>query len=179
MSLVAKLSQIQGELKSPKSQTNNFGKYKYRSCEDILESVKPHLQTHGLILTLSDLIVNVGDRYYIEATAKLTDGKDVVQTCALAREPISKKGADESQITGTASSYARKYALNGLFCIDDTKDADTMDNKKSTRDVAKEIQQAANKGALTKIWNSLSPDEKKANTQAFKAKGAEIDGDAP
>jgi len=126
MTLTEKLSKIQVDLRAPKNQFNAFGKYKYRSCEDILEGVKPHLC--GLILTLSDKIEQVGDRIYVTATAKLTDGESSIETTASARESLTKKGMDDSQITGTASSYARKYALNGLFCIDDTKDADSMNN---------------------------------------------------
>ena len=122
---MCKLTEIQHRLKAPKGQYNSFGKYKYRSCEDILEAVKPILNDVGCFLTLSDEIQLVGDRYYIKATARL-QGPDTDVTCtAYAREDLDKKGMDGSQITGTASSYARKYALNGLFCIDDTKDADT------------------------------------------------------
>lgn len=117
---------IQQELKAPKGQYNSFGKYHYRSCEDIVESVKPLLAKHGVQLTLTDDIVMVGDRIYVKATATLYDEKGATETAtAFAREPEQKKGMDESQITGTASSYARKYALNGLFLIDDTKDPDT------------------------------------------------------
>lgn len=125
---MAKLSEIQKKLKAPKGQYNNFGKYKYRSCEDILEAVKPLLGESSL--QISDDIVQIGERYYIKATVSLVgkDGDVVASASAFAREPEHKKGMDESQITGTASSYARKYALNGLFCIDDTKDADSMDN---------------------------------------------------
>lgn len=123
------LIMIQQELKAPKAQRNNFGGYNYRSCEDILEAVKPLLAEQSCTLTVTDDIVLIGDRIYVKATATLTnpDGKSV-STTAFAREPEQKKGMDESQISGMASSYARKYALNGLFCIDDTKDADTMDN---------------------------------------------------
>lgn len=117
---------IQSELKAPKGQYNNFGKYKYRSCEDILEAVKPILKAHECVLNLCDDIVAVGDRYYVKATARITNAAGEVETAtAFAREDLDKKGMDGSQITGAASSYARKYALNGLFCIDDTKDADT------------------------------------------------------
>lgn len=124
------LKNIQQELKAPKGQYNNFGKYKYRSAEDILEAVKPLLGKYGAQLTLTDDIIEVGGRIYVKATAKLTDGKEEAVTTAFAREPAEKKGMDESQITGTASSYARKYALNGLFLIDDTKDADTDEYSK-------------------------------------------------
>lgn len=125
-SIYAALASVQSELKAPKGQFNKFGGYNYRSCEDILEAVKPILKAHDLALHLADEPAMVGERYYIKATATLTDftGQQISST-AYAREPLDKKGMDDSQITGTASSYARKYALNGLFCIDDTKDADT------------------------------------------------------
>ena len=123
------LIMIQQELKAPKTQRNNFGGYNYRSCEDILEAVKPLLAEQSCTLTITDEIVMVGERIYLKATATLTNPEgQSVSTTAFAREPEQKKGMDESQISGMASSYARKYALNGLFCIDDTKDADTMDN---------------------------------------------------
>lgn len=123
------LQKIQSELKAPKNQYNKFGGYKYRNQEDILEAAKPLLKKYGCTLTVSDDLLMLGDRFYVKATATFTnkDGKSV-QTTAFAREELTKKGMDASQITGSASSYARKYALNGLFCIDDTKDADTMDN---------------------------------------------------
>ena len=126
-----KLAAVQAALKAPKSQFNSFGKYAYRSCEDILEAVKPHLRENGLTLTLCDDIIQCGERIYIKASACVADIEtgETVSTCAFAREPETKKGMDDSQITGTASSYARKYALNGLFCIDDTKDADTPESR--------------------------------------------------
>ena len=120
------LVKIQQGLKAPKGQTNSFGGYKYRSCEDILEAVKPLLG--GATLTISDEMVMLGDRYYVKATATLAITTKEKSVTAYAREAIAKKGMDEAQVTGAASSYARKYALNGLFLIDDTKDADTMDN---------------------------------------------------
>lgn len=122
-----KLISVQEELKAPKNQYNSFGKYKYRSCEDILEGVKPVLKKHNATLFLKDEIVYVEGRYYIKAIATFVDCEtgESVEATALAREEETKKGMDGSQITGTASSYARKYALNGLFLIDDTKDADT------------------------------------------------------
>lgn len=120
------LNKIQKELKAPKNQMNAFGNYRYRSCEDILEAVKPLLGE--ATLTLSDEIVLIGDRYYVKATATLTTGLKVIFCSAYARESLDKKGMDSAQITGAASSYARKYALNGLFCIDDNKDADTTNN---------------------------------------------------
>lgn len=120
------LIRIQNELKAPKGQYNSFGKYSYRSCEDILEAVKPLLSSYDCILTLSDEITLVGERYYVKATAILMNGaSEKVEVTAYAREEEDKKGMDGSQITGAASSYARKYALNGLFCIDDNKDSDT------------------------------------------------------
>lgn len=120
------LLQIQSELKAPKGQFNAYGKYKYRSCEDILEAVKPILKKNNCTLLLSDSLIYVGERYYIKATATLVnaEGKSV-STEAYAREEETKKGMDASQITGASSSYARKYALNGLLCIDDNKDSDT------------------------------------------------------
>lgn len=124
---------IQQELKAPKGQYNSFGKYKYRSCEDILEAVKPLLAKHEAELTLSDEPVVVGDRVYIKATAQIRSKDHTAQVTAYAREPETKTGMDASQITGTASSYARKYALNGLFLIDDTKDADTDEYHKTTK----------------------------------------------
>jgi len=122
------LSRIQAELKVPKGQINKFGNYKYRSCEDILEAVKAVKGECSILL--NDEVKLIGDRYYVEASASLVYGDTAVSVKASAREPEIKKGMDSSQITGTASSYARKYALNGLFAIDDTKDADTQDNTK-------------------------------------------------
>ena len=115
---------IQSQLNAPKDAFNPFGKYKYRSAESILAAAKPLLQEHSLTLTLNDSVIAVGERIYIKATATLSDGANTITAEAYAREPESKKGADESQITGAASSYARKYALCGLFAIDDNKDAD-------------------------------------------------------
>jgi len=130
--MIKKLMTIQKELKAPKNQYNSFGKYKYRSCEDILEAVKPLLAKQSCVLTLSDEVVEIGGRVYVKATATITDGTTPYTVTAFAREEADKKGMDGSQITGTASSYARKYALNGLFCIDDTKDADTDEHTKQT-----------------------------------------------
>ena len=123
----AKLNAIQSALKAPKSQYNEFGKYRYRKAEDILESVKPLLKENGCTLTCTDDLQLIGDRYYIKATATITCSEDgsSVSTTAFAREEEEKKGMDGSQVTGASSSYARKYALNGLLCIDDTADSDT------------------------------------------------------
>lgn len=125
-----KLWTIQQTLNAPKNQRNNFGGYNYRSAEDILEAVKPLLQ--NITLTVSDEIVLIGNRYYVKATATLSDGEDVIAVTAYAREEESKKGMDASQLTGATSSYARKYALNGLFCIDDARDPDTDAYAKQT-----------------------------------------------
>jgi hypothetical protein len=156
MNIYEKLNKIQTELKAPKGQYNSFGKYKYRSCEDILESVKPLLEKYKATLQLTDTIELIGERYYIKAVARFIDietpllyddeitVENVIVNSAYAREDLDKKGMDGSQITGTASSYARKYALNGLFLIDDTKDADTDEYKKQnekliTKDQIKKI----------------------------------------
>ena len=140
------LAYIQQNLKAPKGQYNSFGKYRYRSQEDILEAVKPHLAACGATLTLSDELVYLGDRYYVKATATLKDEKSggiIGVTVAYAREEETKKGMDGSQITGTASSYARKYALNGLFLIDDTKDADTDEYKNESTNKKKNAEAEA------------------------------------
>ena len=131
-----KLLAVQNELKAPKDKRNNFGGYNFRSCEGILEAVKPLLQEQGLMLTIKDEVVNIGDRYYVKATVLLDDisSNGEIAITALAREEEAKKGMDASQITGTASSYARKYALNGLFLIDDTKDADTDEFHRTTQE---------------------------------------------
>lgn len=146
MEFIEKIVAIQSELKAPKGQYNSFGKYNYRSCEDILEGVKPLLAKHGLVLTIQDSIDLIGDRFYVKATATITDGKEELSTSAYARESLDKKGMDASQVTGATSSYARKYALNGLLAIDDTKDVDTMDNSK------KPVQQTQE---TVYNWNSL------------------------
>ena len=125
-----KLWTVQQTLNAPKNQRNNFGGYNYRSAEDILEAVKPLLQS--ITLTVSDEIVLIGNRYYVKATATLSDGEDEIAATAYAREEESKKGMDASQLTGATSSYARKYALNGLFCIDDARDPDTDAYAKQT-----------------------------------------------
>lgn len=133
-SFKGRVMQLQSELKAPKAQHNKFGNYNYRSCEDILEAVKPLLNKYKMILNISDEMKNIGDRYYICATATLSDieSDEKIENIAYAREASEKKGMDDSQITGSTSSYARKYALNGLFCLDDTKDADTNEFSKQT-----------------------------------------------
>lgn len=136
MNITKKLQIIQTKLKAPKSQRNEFGKYNYRNCEDILEAVKPLLAEVEAAIKITDEIVVIGDRYYVKATAMLIDAADDkyahIENTAYAREEESKKGMDGSQVTGASSSYARKYALNGLFAIDDTKDSDTTNTGNST-----------------------------------------------
>lgn len=149
------LTNLQSELKAPKGQRNSFGNYNYRSAEDILEAVKPLLSKYGLTLTTTDTIVNIGARYYVKATATLYGLDGLVSVDGWAREAKDKKGMDASQITGATSSYARKYAYNGLFSIDDTKDADTDEHRKQTQQ------------ATTKPKTSLEPvsDDKPTKTQ--------------
>lgn len=132
-----KLISLISELNAPKKQYNKFGGYNYRSQEDILEAVKPLLVKYGLRLKISDEVITVGDRYYVKATATLTDGENAESSSALAREEENKKGMDSSQLTGATSSYARKYALNGLLCIDDVKDSDATNNHSESTPVAK------------------------------------------
>lgn len=132
-----RLIEIQSKLKAPKNQKNKFGNYYYRNCEDILEAVKPLLKEQNLSIVISDDVISTDGRFYIVATVSLYDenGKEVAKSTALARETEVKKGMDEAQITGAASSYARKYALNGLFAIDDTKDADATKGQEPSRTV--------------------------------------------
>lgn len=145
------LNKIQKELKAPKAQKNTFGNYNYRSCEDILEAVKPLLE--DATLTINDEVVLIGDRYYIKATATIKQGAESFSISAFAREPEGRKGMDEAQVTGATSSYARKYALNGLFAIDDTKDADTMDNSKNKiEDLKKEADKIKSLPELRKFY---------------------------
>ena len=131
--LISKLCDIQSRLNAPKGQYNSFGKYAYRNCEDIVEAVKPLLREAELVLTITDEIVDISNRIYVCATATIHDGAGGNASTGYAREPESKKGMDEMQITGAASSYARKYALCGLFAIDDNKDADSMDNREPAK----------------------------------------------
>ena len=165
MNIYEKLLNIQVELKAPKGQYNSFGKYKYRSCEDILEAIKPICKKYNCTLVLSDILENIGERYYIKATALLIDTESEddleahsISNTAYAREELEKKGMDGSQITGTASSYARKYALNGLFNIDDTKDADTDEYKTITESSKNEFQVTIN----STVEKSIREEIKKA-----------------
>lgn len=168
---------IQQELKAPKGQYNSFGKYKYRSCEDILEAVKPLLKKNGCTLVISDDVVMLGARYYIKATVELSNGNESVSTTAFAREEETKKGADASQVTGASSSYARKYALNGLFCIDDTKDSDSTNDGRGDdgadfkRMAMSDISRSSNLDALMSVWNnypSLQSDKEFVNAMTAK-----------
>ncbi len=145
--MIEKLIKVQSELKAPKGQLNKFGNYRYRSCEDIIEAVKPLLAREKLLMTITDEIVlvanyvdcsKIGERYYVKATVTVTDGTKEFKTSAYAREEETKKGMDAAQITGAASSYARKYALNGMFAIDDTKDADSTNTHGKQVDEAPE-----------------------------------------
>lgn len=160
---------IQSKLKAPKSQTNTFGKYRYRSCEDILTAVKPLLAEQKCTLMLSDDILAVGNRVYVKATATLRNaaGDVIGTTTAFAREEEIKKGMDASQITGTASSYARKYALNGLFCIDDTKDADALNTSpeytSQLPQALLDVERAMTADEVANVWRkytSLQKDDK-------------------
>ena len=152
--IYAALMAVQAELKAPKGQYNSFGKYDYRSAEDVIEAVKPLLKDNGLFLNMSDDVLQIGDRYYIKATVKVVDvvTGESVQTSALAREAAQKKGMDESQVTGTASSYARKYALSGLLAIDDNRDADTDEYARQTRgSVNDELRSRAMRSLVTEM----------------------------
>ena len=177
MEIYQKLERIQKQLKAPKNQVNKFGGYNYRSCEDILEAVKPLLD--GCVVTISDTIREVGGRVYVEAEATISDGVNQINVTAFAREPEDRKGMDASQITGSASSYARKYALNGLFLIDDTKDADATNDHKpepkakvaplDVEKVLKALNSAKSKPELQKYYDSAMSraDEKQRDTIQF------------
>lgn len=145
MTIYEKLLSIQTELKAPKSQYNSFGKYNYRNCEDILEAVKPLCAKYKAVSVMGDEVIQIGERYYIKSTARLIDleSEGVVENTAYAREEAEKKGMDGSQVTGASSSYARKYALNGLFAIDDTKDSDTTNNGQTAPKEATKAKQTA------------------------------------
>jgi len=149
--LVNKLIKVQSTLNAPKLQRNNFGQYNYRSCEDIMCALKPLLAAEGLLQLIDDEIVQVGDRFYIKATVTVTDGTDTIASSAFARESLNKKGMDDAQITGTTSSYARKYALNGMYNIDDSKDADTNEYRNQAASKAKQ--------EVKKVVTNFCPDE--------------------
>lgn len=152
--LIKSLSAIQSELKAPKSQYNSFGKYKYRNCEDILEAVKPLLRREGMIMTISDEVIEENGRFYIQAEVVLYDKEgERISVTAWAREEENKKGMDGSQVTGASSSYARKYALNGMFLIDDTKDADSTQGDPKTSASKPSPKPAVGKTMPTKTVN--------------------------
>lgn len=157
--LLTKLSSVQQNLKAPKGQRNSFGNYNYRSAEDILEAVKPLLFEAGIVMTISDSIVNHGDRYYVEATVTVQNATDSLQATGMAREAEDKKGMDAAQITGAASSYARKYALNGMFDIDDTKDADSNEHREQVKNTPTAAPKApqATPAPKTVKYQSLDP----------------------
>jgi hypothetical protein len=135
---IKKLIKVQSTLNAPKNQYNSFGKYNYRSCEDIMGALKPLLSAEGLFQSIDDEVIQVGDRFYIKATVTVTDGKDSKSCSAMARESLTKKGMDDAQVTGATSSYARKYALNGMYNIDDSKDADTNEFRQQATTKAKQ-----------------------------------------
>ena len=157
----AKLIKVQATLNAPKGQYNSFGKYAYRSCEDIMAAVKPLLAEHGLVQFVSDEIVLIGDRYYVKATVTVTDGETSHNVSALARESLTKKGMDDAQVTGSTSSYARKYALNGMYNIDDSKDADTNEYRQVAQSKANQVVKQTATGfnpdeALSKATSAMS-----------------------
>ena len=166
-----KLVNIQSTLKAPKSQFNSFGKYNYRSCEDILEGLKPILKEEKALVILDDNIVQIGNRFYVEATATLIDAEtgEKVSTKALAREDETKKGMDLAQVTGSVSSYARKYALNGLFCIDDTKDSDAT-NKNGNEQKKKEVNESE-LNTLYSLGESIEKDKNRVDSEVYKKFG--------
>ena len=149
---------IQSNLKAPKSQYNAFGKYKYRKAEDILEALKPHLKATNCVVTVSDEIVLVGDRIYVKATATLSnEGGSSISTVAFAREADTKTGMDAAQVTGAASSYARKYALNGLFCIDDTADPDVTNGQDNLKEAITYINSLTTEKQMAEAWALYAP----------------------
>ncbi|TDX30800.1 ERF superfamily protein [Modicisalibacter xianhensis] len=166
--LTERLAEIQRTLNAPKNQHNKFGGYNYRSCEDILQAVKPLL--NGLVITVNDDITVAGDRVYVKATATITDGEHSISTTAFAREAAMKKGMDDSQITGSTSSYARKYALNGLLLIDDNKDADSRDNREAHKEP--QTKPFNIDGAVKAIRSANDSDTVNKYVQAAKNKGA-------
>lgn len=175
-----KLIEVQEELKAPKGQYNSFGKYYFRSTEDIVEALKPLLIKRGLLLLMYDEIELIGSRIYVVSTADLTDGATNIKVSARARESETKKGMDDSQITGTASSYARKYALNGMFLIDDSKDADTpeysgqMNNQQQSKQPKQpEITLDAVKTALNELVKKTNGDYTKISSYLLKQVGAD------
>ena len=173
------LSVIQSKVKAPKGQFNSFGKYHYRSAEDILEAVKQVVNPMGYSITISDTIINVGDRYYIKATATLSNGKETWSVDGYAREEESKKGMDGSQVTGASSSYARKYALNGLFALDDTKDSDATnthgkDNQGYVKFDIVMIQDCNTEAELTNLYNKYKSVLTDADIKLFSTRKSQL-----
>ena len=172
MSIHEKLAAIQAKLHAPKDQKNEFGGYQYRSAEDILAAVKPLLG--DCVLTITDDLRDMGGRVYVEAIAIISDGEHEVSTHAFARETIARKGMDDSQITGAASSYARKYALSGLFAIDNTPDADT----KKPMNIAEQIQNCWTRDEMKELWRQLSLEDRKTHEDAFIDRTKEIEAES-
>ena len=173
MNIYEKLLKAQVELKAPKGQYNSFGKYKYRSCEDILEALKPVLDKLKITLFIKDDVIEVNTRNYVKATITLVNIEkpdEIIETSALAREEETKKGMDGSQITGASSSYARKYALNGMFMIDDTKDSDSTNTHGKDKTEQEKVQEFLNSrdGMIEKLKENLSSDKLKRTLEAFK-----------
>ena len=173
MNIYEKLLNVQTELKAPKGQFNAFGKYKYRSCEDILEALKPVLNKYKLTFFINDEIVEVNNRNYVKATITIINIEkpdEQIQTSALAREEETKKGMDGSQITGASSSYARKYALNGMFMIDDTKDSDSTNTHGKDKTEQEKVQEFLNSrdGMIEKLKENLSSDKLEKVLKAYK-----------
>ena len=158
MELFKKLTALQNELKAPKGQFNKFGKYNYRNCEDILEAVKPLLVKYELGLVIGDRIESIGNRFYVVACARISDSESNYEVLGYARECDSKKGMDDAQLTGSCSSYARKYALNGLFLIDDTKDADSMDNTQTVAAKKPSVKPSFTKELLASQLSAITAD---------------------
>lgn len=154
-----KLAEIQAEIKAPKGQFNSFGKYKYRSCEDLVEAIKPVINPKGYSLILTDEVVSVGDRIYFKATATITNGTETYFATGWAREDDNKKGMDASQLSGATSSYARKYALNGLFAIDDTKDSDSTNDGKEDKKTTVHVDKKEEVKVLQRV--AFTPDHKR------------------
>lgn len=180
MELYEKLLAIQSELKAPKGQFNKFGNFNYRSCENILEAVKPLMKKYGCTIIMSDEPVLIGDRFYVKAIATIIDVDNPSQrhtSTAYARESTSKSGFDSAQLTGSSSSYARKYALNGLLCIDDNKDSDTTDNSNNKQEWKPLVEEATTINELTKIWKKYQDCNEAAELQdAIKKKRDLING---
>ncbi|MBD5528416.1 MAG: ERF family protein [Lachnospiraceae bacterium] len=167
--IAQKLLYVQQNLKAPKGQYNKFGDYHYRSCEDIQEALKPLLGKVGAVLLLSDELVQIGDRFYIRATAIFRDaeGGESISNTAYARECDSRPKMDTAQITGSCSSYARKYALNGLFCIDDSRDPDTMDNSTSGQGQAAQGQKASRPQTTRQQGNAQARGADSRNNRSY------------